>query len=169
MKSRPSLIHLISFLSVLILFYSCGQQTSAWHGSIEEVDGVTIVKNPLEPLNPELQIIFEEDLTIGVEEGDENYMFGSQVLLNTDDEGNFYVTDWDRRMVKKYDSDGHFLQSIGRPGQGPGEFQDISEVKFGVEGNIYLNDAKSRRISLLNKEGDYIKGIRTPLLLKEWS
>lgn len=161
MKTRILSITTIT-LSFLILFSACVEQKAHGKRIIEEADGVIVVKNPLEPLNPEMQIIFEEDLTIGVEDGDENYMFGSQVFVNTDDEGNIYVTDWDRKTVRKYDSNGNFLQSIGRLGQGPGEFQNISEVRFDIEGNIYLNDVKIQRISYLTKEGNYLKGIRIP-------
>ena len=146
--------------SLLILFNACGKQEAHGQRTIGEVDGVIIVKNPKEPWNPELKIIFEEDLTIGAKEGDENYMFGSQVFINTDDEENIYVTDRDRKTVKKYSPNGNFLQSIGRPGQGPGEFQDISEVRFDSDGNIYLNDVKNQRISFLSKEGNYLKAIR---------
>ncbi len=165
MKTRILSVTTITF-SLLILFNACGEQRAHGQRTIEEPDGPTVVKNPLEPLNPEMQIIFEEDLTIGVKEGDENYMFGSQVFVNTDDDGNIYVTDWDRKTVRKYDSTGHFLQSISRPGQGPGEFQDISEVRFDIEGNIYLNDVKIQRISFLTKEGNYLKGIKFPTFFR---
>jgi hypothetical protein len=161
MKTRVVFITIITF-SLLILFNACGEQKARGQRTIEEADGVTVVKNPLEPLNPELKIIFEEDLTIGVEDGDENYMFGSLVVMNTDDDGNFYVTDGDRKTVNKYNSSGNFLQSIGRPGQGPGEFQNISEVRFDSEGNIYLNDTRNQRISFLSKEGHYISAIKAP-------
>ena len=161
MKTRILSITTAAF-SFIILFNTCGKQNSQWQATVEEVEGATVVKNPAVPLNTELQIKFEEDLTLGVEEGDEHYMFGSQVLLNTDDEGNIYVTDGDRKIVNKYDASGSFLRSIGRPGQGPGEFQDISEVRFDIEGNIYLNDVRSQRISFLSKDGQYLRGIRVP-------
>ena len=161
MKKRILSIAVIPF-SLLILFNACGEQKAHGQRTIEKKNGVTVVKNPSEPLNPELQIIFEEELTIGVEEGDENYMFGNQVFVNADDEGNIYVTDGDRRAVRKYDSDGNFLQSIGRPGQGPGEFQDMSEVRFNSEGNIYLSDLKTQRLSFFSREGNYLKGIKFP-------
>ena len=148
--------------SLLIFFNACGEQKARGQRTNEEVDGVTVVNNSQEPLNPELKIMFEDDLTIGVIEGNENYMFGSQVFVNTDDEGNIYVTDRDRKIVKKYGSNGNFLRSIGRPGQGPGEFQEISEVRFNGDGNIYLHDVKSQRISFLSKEGKYLKAIRAP-------
>ncbi|MBN1223159.1 MAG: hypothetical protein JXB23_07900, partial [Candidatus Aminicenantes bacterium] len=44
----------------------------------------------------------------------------------------------------------------------PGEFQNISEVRFDADGNIYLNDLANRRISFLTREGDFIKGIKVP-------
>ena len=166
MTMRILTVAAITF-SLLIFFNACREQEAHGQRTIEEVDGVTVVKNPREPLNPELKIIFEEDLIIGANEGDENYMFGSQVFVNTDDEGNIYVTDRDRKTLKKYGSNGNFLHSIGRPGQGPGEFQEISEVKFDSEGNIYLNDVKSQRISFLSKEGNYIKGIKAPFILEQ--
>jgi len=161
MTMRILTVAAITF-SLLILFNACGEQKALGQRTIEKENGVTVVRNSLEPLNPELQIIFEEDLTIGAKEGDENYMFGNQVFVNTDDDGNIYVTDGDRRTVRKYDSDGNFLQSIGRLGQGPGEFQDMSEVRFNSEGNIYLNDLKTQRLSFFSKEGNYLKGIKFP-------
>jgi hypothetical protein len=165
MKIKILSITVFTF-SLLILFNACGEQKAHGRVTIEEENGVTVVKNPSEPLNPELQIIFEEDLTIGVKEGDENYMFGNQVFVNSDDGGNIYVTDRDRRIVKKYDSDGNFLQSIGRPGQGPGEFQDMSVVRFNSDGNIYLNDLKTQRLSFFSEEGDYLKGVKFPTLFE---
>jgi len=160
------LLNIIVLLSALFGLISCTQHKDGWKSSIQVVDGVTLVKNPDSPLNPELKIIFEEDLTIGVKGGDENYMFGSQVFLTTDEEGSFYVTDGDRKVVKKYDVNGRFLQSIGRPGQGPGEFQTISAARFDGKGNIYLNDVSNQRISFLSREGRYLKGIRVPFLLE---
>ncbi len=152
--------------SLLIFFNACGEPKVHGQRIIEEENGVATVKNPLEPLNPELQIIFKEELTIGVEEGDENYMFGNQIFLNTDDGGNIYVTDQNSRIVKKYDSNGNFIQSIGRKGQGPGEFQDMSVARFTSEGNIYLNDAKIQRLSFFTKEGDYLRGVKFPKLFE---
>ncbi|UCE22916.1 MAG: 6-bladed beta-propeller [Candidatus Aminicenantes bacterium] len=166
MKSKTLLIHAVTFFSLLILFNACGEQKALGQRTIAEENGVTVVKNPLEPLNPELQIIFEENLTIGVKEGDENYMFGNQVFVNADDDGNIYVTDQDRNTVKKYDSNGNFLRSIGRPGQGPGEFQDMSEVRFTSDGNIYLNDVKTQRLSYFSKEGNYLKAVKFPTMFE---
>ena len=70
-----------AFFFCLLLFNACGEQLAQWEGNIEEIDGITFVRNPMKPLNPELQIKFEEELSIGVVDGDENYMFGNRILL----------------------------------------------------------------------------------------
>jgi hypothetical protein len=54
---------------------SCVQQKTEWKGSIEEKDGVRIVKNPKEPMYDEGVFQVEENLSIGIREGNENYMF----------------------------------------------------------------------------------------------
>jgi len=53
MKTRILSITTITF-SLLILFNACVEQKARGQRTIEEADGVTVVKNPLEPLNPEL-------------------------------------------------------------------------------------------------------------------
>jgi len=120
------------------------------------------VKNPSVPMIPEMKITFEEELTIGTVDGDENYMFGSRVFINADEKHNFYVTDGDRLTVNKYDPDGRFLLSIGRAGQGPGEFQTVSRAMFDPEGNIYVHDSSSQRISFFRRDGTFIRAIRIP-------
>lgn len=103
-----------------------------------------------------------EDLSIGVAEGDENYMFGSLIYFNTYEGGNFYINDWDRKRIQKYDSQGKYLLTIGREGQGPGEFQNVWHPRFDNEKNMYVSDIVSHRISFFNKEGKSLKQIKTP-------
>jgi hypothetical protein len=108
------------------------------------------------------KLVFKEELTIGEMEGDENYMFGEAVFFNTDDEGNFYVTDWDKKRIQKYSPDGEFLLTIGRKGQGPGEFGNLSPARFDKDNNIYVTDIVNQRISFFDKGGKYLKQIKLP-------
>jgi hypothetical protein len=75
MKNKAIIVSIVFIFSLFIFFVSCRQQKSKWKGTIEEVDGVTVVKNPKEPIYDEGMISLKEDLSIGVDEGDENYMF----------------------------------------------------------------------------------------------
>jgi sugar lactone lactonase YvrE len=73
--------------------------------ALDQQAGVQVISNPKSPRPPDgkrKQILFKEEISIGVVEGDENYMFGESIIFNTDEEGNFYITDWDRRRIQKY-------------------------------------------------------------------
>jgi len=153
MKNKIRIISVVIFLPVLIILISFGGQ---------KADDVVVVSNPKTPeLN--MRIVFNEELSIGEVEGDENYMFGNQVYFNTDDEGNFYVNDWDRRRIQKYDSQGKYLCAIGKKGQGPGEFQNVWTPRFDKDNNLYVSDYVSRRISFFDKEGKFLRQIKIPI------
>jgi len=57
-----------------MMLISCQKQKAEWRGTIEEENGVTVVKNPNKPLYGKLVFDLEEDLSIGRED-DDNYMF----------------------------------------------------------------------------------------------
>lgn len=133
--------------------------------NIKDSDGVEIISNPKTPSPNDgikIRILFEEELSIGVEEGDENYMFGGRVYFNTDDEGNIYVNDWDRKRIQKFDPQGKYLLTIGRRGRGPGEFVNAWNPRFDKNGNLYVFDLGNHRISFFTKEGEYLRQISFP-------
>jgi len=126
---------------------------------IQKSDDVVVVSNPKTPAH-QMRIVFKEELSIGVAEGDENYMFGSGIYFNTDDDGNFYVVDWENNRIQKYDPEGKYLLTIGREGQGPGEFRSLSIPRFDKDNNLYISDGLNRRISFFDKDGQYLRQIR---------
>jgi len=71
MNNKNKVTPIIIFLLVLIVFVSCQKQEAEWKGTIEEVDGVTIVKNPKEPMYGQDIFSLEEELSIGEAEGRE--------------------------------------------------------------------------------------------------
>ena len=124
----------------------------------QKSDDVVVVSNPKTP-ETKMQIVFTEELSIGEAEGDENYMFGQNIVFNTDKDGNFYVSDVAAHRVLKYNPEGKYLLTVGREGQGPGEFGSLSFVGFDKDNNIYTLDAVNNRISFFDREGKYIKQI----------
>jgi hypothetical protein len=127
-----------------------------------QVPTISSGKTPEPPDKIKRTFIFKEDLTIGVREGDENYMFGERVYFNVDDDGNIFVTDWDRKRIQKYDPDGKYLLTIGREGQGPGEFRNVWEPEFDRDGNLYVVDISQKRISFFSREGQFVRQIGFP-------
>ena len=140
-----------------------GSANEAWPGrQAPKTAAIKIIANPKAPRPPAgkpFSLIFIEDLTIGVREGDEDYMFGNLIFVNTDKDGNFYVTDWDRRTIRKYDPRGKHLLNIGRPGQGPGEFQNIWRPEFDHQWNLYVSDYVAHKIIFFDSAGQFRRQI----------
>lgn len=92
MKSRVSFT-LTFTLSILILFNTCGQQKTEWQGTIEEVNGVTSVKNPKKPKCGENVFQIDEELSIGEAEGQENYIFSHIHTKEINNSENIFAVD----------------------------------------------------------------------------
>ena len=158
-RSKLFLTFIITFffgiiLCSLVLF---GTQKPEWKGKIEYEIGVKVIKNPKEPLYGEITFELEEDLSIGRED-DENYLFYRGVGLNVDSQENIYVLDSGSFRIQKFDKDGRYLQTIGRRGQGPGEFE--LPFKFFLDGKNYLYVYDSRKFKIFNNEGEFVKSIK---------
>jgi len=130
---------LLTFLIVIFctLNYFPTETLAEETSTIQKSDNVVVVSNPKTP-ETKMQIVFTEELSIGEVEGDENYMFGQNIFFNTDEDGNFYVSDFDAHRIQKYDPDGKYLLTIGREGQGPGEFGILSSMELGFGTNIKI-------------------------------
>jgi hypothetical protein len=105
---------------IIIQFFSCAKQTTTWQGTIEEIDGVTVVTNPGEPMYGEEEFLLEEELVLGQGEEDAD-PFLLISYLAVDDEENIYVSDTRACHIRVFDKNGNSLRTIGRKGEGPGE------------------------------------------------
>ena len=155
---------ILSFLvSIIVIFSALNYFTKETFAdemnSIQKSNDVVVISNPKTP-ETKMRIVFKEELSIGEVEGDDNYMFGGSIYFNTDDEGNFYVSDSDNHRIQKYDPEGKHLLTIGREGQGPGEFRSLSSPRFDKDNNLYITDWSNRRISFFDRNGQYLKQIR---------
>jgi len=74
--------------------------------------------------------------SIGVMYGDSNYVFGSITDIARDQLDNIYVLDRKRNCILVYSPMGEFIQQIGRYGEGPGEFNDPSQIVITGDGSI---------------------------------
>jgi len=142
-----------------MLLASCGQQKTEWGGTIEEVDGVTIVRNPIEPIYREDIFVMEEELSIGEGIGREDYMFSEVVSIATDDAERIYVLDYEECCVKIYDKNGNHIKTFGRQGQGPGDFYLPSYITISKEREIVIKNF--RNFSFFSLDGEYKRTLST--------
>ncbi|MCK4505781.1 MAG: 6-bladed beta-propeller [Candidatus Aegiribacteria sp.] len=78
--------------------------------------------------------------SIGVEIGDPNYILGWPVSLTHSPDGNIVFLDRMKQSVFMYTPDGEFIRTIGREGEGPGEFHVPSGLSFYPDGSLLIGD-----------------------------
>lgn len=146
------------FLIGLCVSATSGQNTQ-WKGNIETVDGVKVVRNPKKPLYGDIKLDLEEDLKIGKPD-DPNYLFYRVRGLDVDKDGNIYVADMSNFRIQKFDKTGKYLLTIGRKGQGPGEFDLPTTVHIEEKtGNILVQD-QAYTIEIFAADGKPIRSMR---------
>lgn len=159
MKLNTIVISIVLFVSVFILSVSCEKQKTEWKGTIEEVNGVTVVKNPKEPIYEEDVFGLDEELTIGEEDKDGEPLFIDISSVRVDNEENIYVLDSKACQIKVFDKNGKYLRKIGRKGRGPGEMQfpTVLDIVYGKE--IMICDLPNNRISFYSLQGELLKEV----------
>jgi len=162
MKFRFKHVQAGILIFIFIMSLGCQKQKTGWQGTIEEENGIRVVKNPAKPMYGELVLELEEDLSIGSVE-DENTMFYQIGSIDVDSQNNIYVLDSGNHRVQKFDKDGNYLQTIGRKGQGPGEFMRPINILLDAQGNIYVLEL--RKLNLFDSKGNYIKSFVPPTFI----
>lgn len=157
MKSKIATFSIVLFISAFIMLGSCQKQKAEWKGIIEEVEGVTIVKNPKDPIYGKEIFSLEEELSIGEAEGQDEYMFSEIGTLAVGDEEGIFVSDRKETHIKVFDKDGAYLMTTGRKGQGPGEFERISGLQITRQQELLVFDMSMRRLSFFSGDGEFIE------------
>jgi len=147
-------------MSLILSGTSCSKKTAdfGWKATVEIVGGVKTIRNPETPRHGTFAFDLVEDLVIG-QEKDEAYFWPWRVQLDVDGQGRFFVSDTRNRRVQVYDRNGAYVRTLGRPGQGPGEFNTFP-VGVSVDGlgDAYIN-AGFRSFVVFGPDGIFKKSI----------
>ncbi len=84
---------------------------------------------------------------------DEDVLFGVITDVIADREGNFYLLDSQLSEVQVYSPKGEYLRTIGREGEGPGEFRGATNLLLLPNGNIGVLQAFPSKIIGLTPDG----------------
>jgi len=102
--------------------------------------------------------ILKEDLTIGVESGDDNLVFGSVADIGLDAAGNIIILDWNNSRIQKFDAGGKFLKSIVlKQGQGPEEVAMLMGAAVSPSGMVCVLDRGGNKVLILGPEGEFLR------------
>ena len=137
-------------------------QKPEWKGTIKMENGVQIIKNPVAPIYGENILILEEELSIGKEEGKGEYLFSeirSPRSIAVDKHNRIYILDVRECHILVFDETGKWLKTIGRRGQGPGEFQGPWQILISAQDEIIVEELMTRRLTKFSLEGEYKKTV----------
>jgi DNA-binding beta-propeller fold protein YncE len=130
---------------------------------IESKAGIRIVHNEKSGtwgLNPAVSLTLVR--TLGdIDIDDPNLAFNQPSDVAMDAGGNVYVLDTMNQRIQKFGPDGKYLATIGRKGQGPGEFNYPSALDISPTGSLYVLESMQKKILVLSPEGRELRTIRT--------
>ena len=97
--------------------------------------------------------VLQEDLSIGVEEGAPEEMFGDLRSIAVAPDGAIYVMD-PEPALRKFDRTGRFVGTIGRLGSGPGEYRSPDGGLVVLrDGRVVIRDPGNGRLQLVTSDG----------------
>ncbi len=155
MKARSAIAGSV----VALCLAACSPQDDApegdgtWVGTITTEGNVTTVVNKAGSVWDGTATLVEE-ASIGVEVGPDEYMFGYvDSVWATDDR--VYVVDRQVPAVRVYDTTGRHIRDIGRPGQGPGEYELPTAVFTTPDGRVLVQEF-NQRVGVYSEDGEYL-------------
>lgn len=94
-----------------------------------------------------------------LDDPDDNLLFFMPADIIEDRNGNIYVIDTGNHRIQKFDKNMTFQTTIGREGQGPGEFKRPLSLVILKNGNLFVSDQGNGRFQTLDPNGKNIDTI----------
>jgi len=149
---------LLVLMVVVSLLMSCGEKEAGWKGTITTEDGITVIKNPKEPVYARPVLSLERNLVIGEMAGlQKEATFSELSFLDVDRDDSIYILSFKDSAVFVFDSNGRFLRRFGQPGKGPGELDRPMMISLSGEEILVLESG--RRLSLFNRNGEFLRAL----------
>lgn len=92
--------------------------------------------------------------TVGALDGEAWETFGGIADVGFDGRGNLYVLDRESGRVVVVDREGRHLRTVGRPGDGPGEFRTPGAMAVARDGRVVVFDIGHRALLVFGADGE---------------
>jgi hypothetical protein len=95
------------------------------------------------------------------------YEQASPADVGADADGNLYVLDSGGPRVQVFDAQGKFLRSLGKKGEGPGEFKMPGRIAVAADGRVAVFDMGLNRITILDSRGKLVRDQIVPTVVQD--
>jgi hypothetical protein len=145
---------------VCLCFLACQKGKEA---QPEKMEDIRIIHNPKDPPPPGStpKLTIREELSIGESSGSPEAMFSRVRDVEVDEQNRIYVLDSKACHIKIFDELGTPIRTIGKHGQGPGEFSRPSGISLVGPDLLAVEDTGNRMIKFFGLAGQYVKSINT--------
>lgn len=143
-------------LTSVLMITACGGSAAPPEAQVERhTIGDTVVVRTLAGQAWDGDRALEPEMRIGTLEGAEAQMLGDVSGIAVGPDGEIYLYDRQRPVLRRYSATGEYMGDIGREGGGPGEYKQ-SDGGIGVlpDGRVLLRDPGNARINVYSPGGE---------------
>lgn len=139
-----------------------GDAAGGWEASIDTVADTVVVRTLGGRVWPTDMALVPE-VSIGVLEGDEEYLLGNVRGMAVSPDGDMFVLDSQVPIVRRYGPDGRHIADIGRSGGGPGEYeQPDGGIAVLSDGRIVVRDPGKGMLVVFAASGEALEEWKLP-------
>jgi hypothetical protein len=154
----------------LLIFPGCQGADPEWNGLVQDSAGIDIVLNQGRPVwGEEDPWVLSEVLSIGVADGEPEYMFGRIDDIGVLSDGTIVVADGIAQHLRFFHPDGRWQRTVGQPGEGPGEFgwRGLAVV-VGPGDTLLVVDQHNQRGNRIDADGTWLDSWPVPNVENGW-
>lgn len=119
---------------------------------------------PDRPRCAECRIALTEVRAIGTADGPGMIDWrGGQAFAALDSRGRVYLRGNFSTRIKVYDGEGRYLTTIGREGEGPGEFKGVNGIAVGPADSLHVFDALTMRLSVFGPDHQFARSVQVEI------